>query len=543
MLPALFSPFTGIPQEILLTTTGICLYYPNPLKNWDCTTVYLSPTGIIISNGTSSGVLPLTHIKDINYSPAFLRSSAKLSLEIEEKSFNTVATQWLCSICSFPNEMGKVCLICGVPKPQVSNESNSQLRDTDLVNSNDFLSDVKKCPICTFENHPDLTKCEICGAKLRNSCNSDIAESFRGSIKFSFRYGGSHDFYYLIQRLLPIAQLSHAEITGGMNNGAIMLSEKNRDAGIHALTSKAELEIQNAAFLMNVALENLESLLNKTDELIELGSKLTHNAKIHLPITALPLPNHAINEELKRQLKLILPSKFLTFYELYNLYNSQRPLFGLNTISPQTLRQILDELAKSGTLNVVDVNGMYLISKPNVKPPFDLVISFVNGNTREEISKEFGLSGSIVDWMLEVLIKNGEIVIDECEYGVTYWPNQILRTPYQNNYHCDSHGNEYYNGIKNKIESGSEGADDGVFNDPLNRLKKEQVKKVNINTTKSKQPYEWETMKSISINETFVEMPSNRNSKNELQSSSYLNINFALDNDDKSAMQDLQDLF
>lgn len=165
-----------------------------------------------------------------------------------------------------------------------------------------------QCPRCTFQNHPSLTTCEICGAQLgppRNQHSQIIGESIARSespgptlagslsqnaniesIKFSFRAGGDKVFYdrlkgALVQRkwLLqgapppPTPQQDTNTASSFTADGITKQAPKPRAIGIAGLERRGIELRKNNELVIGSAFEDLEALMTSAREVIAMAER------------------------------------------------------------------------------------------------------------------------------------------------------------------------------------------------------------------------------------------------------------------------------
>lgn len=259
---------------------------------------------------------------------------------------------WICPICGFSNKVPPnfdpatanqhtnlpPCQACGIQPPLVhmvkaaiaamSNRPSGQYGDSTPQSRNSLdhesfssqgatLSPQPQkngnsitCPRCTFENHPSLTACEICGASLtaggdrRSQLISESTkrpespgpslntESIIGNdtietIKFSFRAGGDKVFHErlkgaLVQRKWLLQSAPPVPTPHGQNdanpldptNGYAKQSAPSpRIVGIAGLERRgAQLRANNQA-VIGSAFEDLEALMTSAKEVIAMAEQ------------------------------------------------------------------------------------------------------------------------------------------------------------------------------------------------------------------------------------------------------------------------------
>ncbi|OKL62066.1 hypothetical protein UA08_02747 [Talaromyces atroroseus] len=262
---------------------------------------------------------------------------------------------WVCPICSFSNPVPSnfdaatgtplpPCLACGIKPPltvilkatiaaatdRISSGLNS-VAPTDAparepiqspaIGSESASSGVQgstlSCPRCTFNNHPSLLECEICGASLVTLSSKDKlaagphreespAPIFNQSsitnteikdyIKLSFRGGGEKIFYerlkgclvqrkWLLQNAPPIPQLSssaHRETSSspipGRSNDS---TPKPSAVGIAGLEMRGFEARKNNELVIGNAFEDLEALMASAKQIVSLAETLASESGIN----------------------------------------------------------------------------------------------------------------------------------------------------------------------------------------------------------------------------------------------------------------------
>ncbi|GAB7326495.1 hypothetical protein MBLNU13_g10489t1 [Cladosporium sp. NU13] len=259
---------------------------------------------------------------------------------------------WICPICGFSNKVPPnfdpatanqhtnlpPCQACGIQPPLVhmvkaaiaamSNRPSGQYGDATPQSRNSFDQESSSsqgamlspspqktgnsitCPRCTFENHPSLAMCEICGASLtaggdrRSQLISESTkrpespgptlntESIIGNetietIKFSFRAGGDKVFHerlkgalvqrkWLLQSAPPVPTPHGQNDTNPLDpkNGYAQQSAPSpRIVGIAGLERRgAQLRANNQA-VIGSAFEDLEALMTSAKEVIAMAEQ------------------------------------------------------------------------------------------------------------------------------------------------------------------------------------------------------------------------------------------------------------------------------
>ena len=174
-----------------------------------------------------------------------------------------------------------------------------------------------QCPRCTFQNHPSLLACELCGASLLSTHDSSNSPKQDGRsespgpsldnasipldhtpeyVKISFRAGGVKIFHerlkgammqrkWLLQNAPPVPQPSYGvnESAGTLTNlhvgpGGRIVDDRPRAVGIAGLERRGlELRKNNEAVIGN-AFEDLEALMASAKEVIALAESFANNS-------------------------------------------------------------------------------------------------------------------------------------------------------------------------------------------------------------------------------------------------------------------------
>ncbi|RPB19395.1 vacuolar sorting-associated protein [Terfezia boudieri ATCC MYA-4762] len=280
--------------------------------------------------------------------PAFVpgRSSSSVS----PRSLTPVAASpairpqgstWICPICSFSNPVPSnyapqvtiassipPCLACGIrpqpsvvdkalvaqnlslPIPQFPSLSNSPKAPSQIRHETYAPSKQSSlgfaCPRCTFENHPSLTSCEMCGERLvsadipdralvdnidRTDSPGPLMESLKigeggpiDYVKFSFRAGGAPAFYeklknvmiqrkWLLQNAPPVPnprRRGEGNISPDIQE-ATSMGGRAKLVGIGALEWQGDSVRKNNDIVMRGALDDLESLMSRAKEMVALA--------------------------------------------------------------------------------------------------------------------------------------------------------------------------------------------------------------------------------------------------------------------------------
>lgn len=262
-----------------------------------------------------------------------------------------VNATWICPICGMSNAVPgnfdastanqhtpmPPCQACGIKPPLVlmvkasiaamssrvngaatTHALSQQSPVTDAGSGSDSMGGhgsrgSSECPRCTYENHPSMTTCEICGATLqtasraRPQVNEDgasgsespgpttrstiIGDDTIETIKFSFRAGGGPVFRdrlegALIQRkwlLQSAPPVPKPALQSTQSDGNVLLSHnatpqrppmpQQRTVGIAGLERRGAELRQNNQAVIGTAFEDLEALMTSAKEVIAMAEQ------------------------------------------------------------------------------------------------------------------------------------------------------------------------------------------------------------------------------------------------------------------------------
>ncbi|SMY23884.1 unnamed protein product [Zymoseptoria tritici ST99CH_1A5] len=272
-------------------------------------------------------------------------SSPRLTPQSTAPSRDINAT-WICPICGLSNPVPSnfdpstanqhtplpPCQACGIKPPLVhlvraaiaamSNHIgggvSSPRNSIDVSSVNAGSSSLQQsattpnqCPRCTFQNHPSLSTCEICGASLQNashrrsqiiesainrpespgpslSTNTIIGDDTIETIKFSFRDGGEKTFTerlrgalvqrkWLLQSAPPVPRAPQTPPqSGGFSrppDSPAPASTPQRVVGIAGLEQRGAALRQNNQAVIGTAFEDLEALMTSAKEVIKMAEQ------------------------------------------------------------------------------------------------------------------------------------------------------------------------------------------------------------------------------------------------------------------------------
>lgn len=172
------------------------------------------------------------------------------------------------------------------------------------------------CPRCTFQNHPSLKICEMCGGPLPAavdkrldlgqeisrsespgpSLSSPLKDETIQSIKFSFRGGGEKIFFerlknalvqrkWLLQSAPPIpkprpASGSFEDAYSAHADAPAAPYEYNKSVGIAGLERKGLEQKKNNEAMIGSAFADLEALMTSAKEIIALAEQFSSQANL-----------------------------------------------------------------------------------------------------------------------------------------------------------------------------------------------------------------------------------------------------------------------
>lgn len=218
------------------------------------------------------------------------------------------------------------CLACGVNPPlalvlkaTLASTANRQAANPlDGRATNGAKAGSIQCPRCTFENHPSISNCEICGASLPLVIDKrlhlddgpalrpespgptlsglSLDEEGDGSVKFSFRSGGAKVFFerlenalvqrkWLLQSAPPIPKPSPIPSSSGQRNGSPSSNgpytpPQRKNIGIAGLALRDQEQRKTAEVMIGSAFEDLEALMTSAKEIIQLAESFASQSGV-----------------------------------------------------------------------------------------------------------------------------------------------------------------------------------------------------------------------------------------------------------------------
>ncbi|KAF2275615.1 Vps36-domain-containing protein [Westerdykella ornata] len=259
-------------------------------------------------------------------------------------TISPVNATWVCPICSFSNPVPSnfdptaanartplpPCLACGI-KPPLAHVIKAAIAAIRQAQSSDGTPQYTAgapasstpgtvpCPRCTFQNHPSLSACEICGAPLPAAADkrleaakaitraespgpfsqtSPLGHEITESIKLSFRCGGEKIFYERLKNALvqrkwllqsappipkPLPASDHVNMSAGLSAATIQASGASglsKAIGIAGLERRHLEQTKNNEAVIGTAFSDLEALMTSAKEVIALAEQFANQANI-----------------------------------------------------------------------------------------------------------------------------------------------------------------------------------------------------------------------------------------------------------------------
>lgn len=486
--------------------------------------------------------IDLSDVANSDYVERFLRSSPKVKIYLKVSAESSTPSgnpkvisdsqfsksepkiiDWVCGICSFNNHISSdvnlaanfpKCVSCGIPpsREQLENVlrvSSAADQDSESSKSSDPNPDL--CPKCTFINHPSMRYCEVCGAPLKQASNSllkKIKESERTSsassnplglvlednetytnsspyVKVSFRKGGDGEFYKHLREITDKLKWDLLEAKGGISDDAKRIiptqesTPRIQSRGIQGLVKIGEFQRKQNEIILSLSLEDLEQLMLKAQDILELASSFSSLIKTPKPLTTnmppllVSLSLSIYHQELAQHMceyllnfKLTKSTSMITTQDLFASYNRFSILsqgFGAELVTTQNFQKCLQyfetlklpiklKTFQSGLVVVTqrlhdlqDIHQVileYLVAEENrfMYEKFtselladsdgymkDTYKSF-HGKTVAEIAENFGWSSAICVEELTRCIDEGLVVFDKHILGTFYFANKFDAT-------------------------------------------------------------------------------------------------------------------
>ncbi len=507
-------PITLPEETILFVQSGVGLYngiYKVP--EYQNGVVYLTSHRICYIDNLRPHIysiaLDLEFVDRIESYAGFLTSSPKITIWYKKDSAQAsgVATptgsasavnkktmgDWICPICTFTNAVSPShrpdlplppCVNCGMKPPK----SLKPLLHTGLLSAIPYKQSSSSphhpgparttftCPRCTFENHPAITTCEVCGAPLvsRNlppvlSNNENRDERGRSPApngfmmnaeqccKLSFRSSAEKTFLEKLRKAV-IAKAWESKPDG---QSITVKQITRKGAGIGRLQNREDDLREMNAQTMSGAFEDLEALMASAKEMVALAESFANRLAsapsstnsdarelLRDSTTALGLSTPIVTKEmagkteifhaeLARQISEFLGSGVLkkeggamTLVDLFALYNRAR---GGNLVSPGDLLAACNMFEslnlslrlrrfRSGILVVQDRDRNEQKTRQAIR---QWVKARTTGASALDAVEQFGWSVGVATEELEMAESYGDLARDVCVEGVTFYDNMI----------------------------------------------------------------------------------------------------------------------
>ncbi|KAG0672364.1 hypothetical protein C6P45_003048 [Maudiozyma exigua] len=443
--------------------------------------------------------LELNNIDKIDYSSSFLKRSARIIIFIKKnvitkqtakklynKETNDVTiSSWTCPICFFDNEYkGKltkdislICENCGIP---AQFDSISESVKTKIVKQQ---AEKNICPSCTFINHPYLTNCELCGARLNHSQFSVADPNTKNKtrtqkqskiayVQLSFRKSDGTLFYQSLEALLDkivkkdICNKDVVTVNGvsvndkeikrfqdgfTSNEQLYMIQEKFNSVGISSLERSRENQLANNDILFNSALSDMNKLISLANNIERLykGSNTTDakkpslivdrdkflNKDLFLDEISRDIYEYAMTESQDNETSNVM----ITLVDLYAMYNKAMRI-GTGFISPEEMREACERFPKLGLneLKLMKINNRILcicstnslnyvtaqITNIVTKNPGSDILGINQYLTPNDDGKSNWTTG-VLNEILQNAVNDGSLVIDEQLTGIYFYKNDF----------------------------------------------------------------------------------------------------------------------
>jgi ESCRT-II complex subunit VPS36 len=457
--------------------------------------------------------LRLSLVRDVEYYGGFLRSSPKITLYLRKDDGTRASSpalpigplvSWVCPICFYSNDLPRSyehgstelppCLTCGIKASHelitdaiaapgsIPNTKTPEELITPIVDDDGGF----RCPRCTFLNHPSLTICEMCGARLISprlppglvrtdspgpmtlldpGKNTDVDVNV---VKLSFRGNGDKAFYNALRKVLATKEWTRSNA----NSPRKAESPSLVGPGIHGLQQVSERNRQRRQEVLGSALEDLQGLMTRAQELVQLAEQYAHHLEkeeaksassqslearrtLRQSSQALGLSSNVVTKEMAhdqevfhaevaRQLAEFFNTSgvlkreggVITLFDLFAMYNRAR---GISLISPKDLYaacELFEKLQlpirlrkfKSGLLVVQEAYRTPQVVIRQVVEWMSQLESWKAeiGVSAQDASTKFGWSLAVANEELEMAEEYGALCRDEQLSGMRFFENRFL---------------------------------------------------------------------------------------------------------------------
>lgn len=211
-------------------------------------------------NKDSSFQLPLSQIINIESQNGTFTASAKIKIVFDPSPVYDSSNKWSCSSCSFINQ-DSFCLQCN--SPRCNKPENTSLR----------------CVACTFDNHPYLNECEICGNPLPKSSDAQNKNADKAStstelpmIRLSFRGGGQGSSFSSLK--LAIENGLWKKNIVAEEETILPTQYKATIGGIDSLVKQVEKTTLKTNQQLGAAFGDIQTLMDRAASMVELATSI-----------------------------------------------------------------------------------------------------------------------------------------------------------------------------------------------------------------------------------------------------------------------------
>lgn len=465
--------------------------------------------------------IKLQNVKDIEHYGGFLKSSPKITLYLDSSNMssksstpgtqtparvpdtNTAPSQitWVCPICYYSNSLSRdyehgiselpACLTCGIKATSELIEQSMKAAETSSSSQVQKSNNNSgfQCPRCTFNNHPLLTQCEMCGAALISprlppklaTIRSDspgpaallVPNGDAGQTKLSFRGNGDKAFYDQLKKTLSSRPWENG-ITDNTDSDGKPLPSTKTGPGLHGLERIGERDKQQTQEVLGSALEDLQTLMDQAKDVVQLAEKYAKHLekeeqKSSTATTADVSARKALREssealglnssvvtkemagkqenyhsELARQIAEFLENGgilrreggVISLVDLFAIYNRAR---GISLISPKDLYSACEQMEKLNLpIRLRKFKSGLIVVQESYKTPQVIIKQLLSwlkklepwqseiGVSAQDASQKFGWSVTVAVEELEMAEQYGALCRDEQLSGVRFFENLIL---------------------------------------------------------------------------------------------------------------------
>ncbi|KAJ2453179.1 Vacuolar protein-sorting-associated protein 36 [Coemansia sp. RSA 2336] len=201
--------------------------------------------------------------------------------------------EWQCGICENINSTSTKCMLCGVPRPE--NASEFDIPRSADPEPMDTSEQAVRCPVCTFDNHSSMTRCEMCDSQLEpstaeqpSSADAPAVESASRRVmgdespatsaelhKLSFRAGGSTPFYTALKEALEASAWKTAKQPADNAQSSPQHRERRpTTGGISTIVSTAHATERARDATLQSAFLDLDALVAMANEMVGMAEHI-----------------------------------------------------------------------------------------------------------------------------------------------------------------------------------------------------------------------------------------------------------------------------